>query len=330
MPALNFSNLGPANLEELRGFASLPLNSVLKCSRDQTEARWREEITDLLSTEPTVGIAAKMRAIVCGFAICTPLPWESGLLGRSMWAIKHICIDSESVDKHAVATRLVAEVSRRAAAQGAEFLLCKTSALHRVAIHALESNGFLLMDTFLDFVYNCQNSRSQNDSSPQRPEGVMIRPGTSADTDSLVQIARACFSEHFGRFHADPRIGRAAAAKIYEEWIRSCANGWADWIFVAEHRNRIAGYSAWRKPSRLDAQFGIRLGHYSIAGVHPDFFGHGIFAALTRAGMNIMGVLVDWIEGPTHVENYAVQRGYQRLGWQIAGAQHSFHKWLQA
>jgi hypothetical protein len=38
----------------------------------------------------------------------------------------------------------------------------------------------------------------------------------------------------------------------------------------------------------------------------------------------------DWIEGPTHIGNHAVQRGYLRLGWRIAGAQHSFHKWLKS
>jgi ribosomal protein S18 acetylase RimI-like enzyme len=107
-------------------------------------------------------------------------------------------------------------------------------------------------------------------------------------------------------------------------------NGWADWIVVAVHGDRIAGYSAWKKPSALDARHGIRLGHYSVGAVHPDFFGRGLFTALTRAGMEELRSSANWIEAPTHIDNHAVQRGFLRLGWRIAGAQHSFHKWLKS
>jgi hypothetical protein len=35
-----------------------------------------------------------------------------------------------------------------------------------------------------------------------------------------------------------------------------------------------------------------------------------------------------WLEGPTHIDNHAVQRGLEKLGWKRAGTQTSFHKWL--
>jgi hypothetical protein len=184
------------------------------------------------------------------------------------------------------------------------------------------------MDTLLNFVFDCGAAESNGRLRPV-PDGFVIRLATSSDIEPLVEVARSSFTEHFGRFHADPRIGRAAATAVYEEWIRSCANGWADWIVVAMHGDRIAGYSAWKKTSELDQRHGIRLGHYSIGAVHPDFFGRGLFTALTRAGMEQLRSLADWIEAPTHVHNCAAQRGFLRLGWRIAGAQHSFHKWLK-
>jgi ribosomal protein S18 acetylase RimI-like enzyme len=93
--------------------------------------------------------------------------------------------------------------------------------------------------------------------------------------------------------------------------------------------DRIAGYSAWKKPAALDQRHGIRLGHFSIGAVHPDFFGRGLFTTLTREGMEQLRSSTDWIEAPTHIDNHAVQRGFLRLGWRIVGAQHSFHKWLK-
>jgi ribosomal protein S18 acetylase RimI-like enzyme len=329
MAALVFSNLAPEGLERVRAFASLPLYTSLKCSREQVESRWMDEIAELLSNERAIGLVAEMGETTCGFAIWAPLPWESALLGKSMWAIKHIGVASRAGDENSIAAELVAEVVHRASAQGAAFLLCKTTPADTAIIHALESHGFFLMDTLLNFIFDFRASSQKQDAS-HAPDGFVLRLATSSDIEALVETARASFAEHFGRFHADPRIGRAVATRIYEEWIRSCANGWADWIIVAVQGNRIVGYSAWKQPSALDQRHGIRLGHFSIAGVHPDFFGRGIFGALAREGMDRLRSSADWIEGPTHIDNRAVQRGWLRLGWQIAGAQHSFHKWLKS
>jgi ribosomal protein S18 acetylase RimI-like enzyme len=327
MAALAFSNLAPDDLERVRDFASLSFNSVLKCSREQVESRWMDEIAELLSNELAAGFVAEMGATICGFAICAPLPWESALLGKSMWAVKHIGVASRARDRDSIATGLVAEVVYRAGARDAAFLLCKTTTADTAIIHALESNGFLLMDTLLNFVYDCRAS-GLNHRPQQLPKGFLLRLATSSDIEPLVEVARASFANHFGRFHTDPQIGHAAATTIYEEWIRSCANGWADWIVVAMHGDRIAGYSAWKKPTALDQRHGIRLGHFSIGAVHPDFFGRGLFGALTREGMEQLRSSADWIEAPTHIDNHATQRGFLRLGWRIVGAQHSFHKWL--
>jgi ribosomal protein S18 acetylase RimI-like enzyme len=325
MTAVAFANLAPDDLEQVRNFAALPLYPNLNYSRSKIESRWMDEIKELLSNERVVGFVAEIRGAICGLAICTPLLWESPLFGKSMWAIKHISVASRPGGADFIATKLVAETVRRVAAWDADFLLYKAMSSDTAIIHALESNGFLLMDTLLNFVFDCRAGGHLR----QVPEGFVLRLATSSDIEALVEIARGSFAEHFGRFHADPRIGHAAATAIYEEWIRSCANGWADWIVVAVHGDRITGYSAWKKPSALDQRHGIRLGHFSIGAVHPDFFGRGLFTALTHAGMEQLRSSADWIEAPTHIDNYATQRGFLRLGWRIAGAQHSFHKWLK-
>jgi ribosomal protein S18 acetylase RimI-like enzyme len=328
MTAIAFSNLAPDDLELVREFASLSLHARLNCSRGQIELRWMEEIRDLLSNEGTIAFVARSRATTCGLAVCTPLPWENLLLGKSMWAIKYIGVAPRPGDGSSIATALVGEIIRRVAARDGDFLLCKLPPSDTTIIHALESSGFLLMDTLLNFICHCRPSGSNNRLG-RLPAGLALRLATSSDIGQLVEVAHASFANHFGRFHADPRIGHAAATAIYEEWIRSCASGWADWIVVATHGDRIAGYSAWKKPSMLDQRHGIRLGRYSIGAVHPDFFGRGLFTALTREGMEQLRSSADWIEAPTHIDNHPVQRGFLRLGWRIAGAQHAFHKWLK-
>jgi ribosomal protein S18 acetylase RimI-like enzyme len=328
MPAIAFANLALDDVDRVQNFASLPLYGSLDCSRSEIEPRWKDEIRELLSSEGAIGFVAKIGGTISGLVICAPLSWESPLLGKSMWAIKHIGLASGLVDVSSVATRLVAEMVRRVADRDADFLLCRAIPSDTAIIHALESTGFLLMDTLVNFVFD-RRARGSNGRQQQIPEGFVLRLATTSDIEPLAAVAHASFASHFGRFHADPRIGHDAATRIYQEWIRSCVNGWADWIVVAVHGDRIAGYSVWKKPSALDARHGIRLGHYSIGAVHPDFFGRGVFTALTHAGMEQVCSSADWIEAPTHIDNHAVQRGFLRLGWRIAGAQHSFHKWLK-
>ena len=328
MPAIAFANLALDDVDRVQNFPSLPLYGSLDCSRSEIESRWKDEIRELLSSEGAIGFVAKIGGTISGLVICAPLSWESPLLGKSMWAIKHIGLAFGLVDVSSVATRLVAEMVRRVADRDADFLLCRAIPPDTAVIHALESTGFLLMDTQLNFVFDCR-ARGSNGRQQHVPEGFVLRLATTSDIEPLAAVAHASFTGHFGRFHADPRIGHDAATGIYQEWIRSCVNGWADWIVVAVYGDRIAGYSVWKKPSALDARHGIRLGHYSIGAVHPDFFGRGVFTALTHAGMEQVCSSADWIEAPTHIDNHAVQRGFLRLGWRIAGAQHSFHKWLK-
>src|SRR5439155_598381 len=61
MAALGFSNLTSDNLERVRDFASLAFNNILKCSREQVESRWLDEIAELLSNEQAAGLVAQMR-----------------------------------------------------------------------------------------------------------------------------------------------------------------------------------------------------------------------------------------------------------------------------
>jgi ribosomal protein S18 acetylase RimI-like enzyme len=330
MPAIAFANLSLDDVDRVQEFASLPLYASLHCSRSEVESRWRDGVRELLSDESVIGFIAEISGTILGLVICTPLSWESPLLGKSMWAIKHIGVASGRGDASSVARSLVAEMVRRVADRDADFLLCRALPSDAAVIHALESNGFLLMDTLLNFLFDCRAHGSNCRTRQEIAEGFELRLATASDIEPLAEVAHSSFAGHFGRFHADPRIGHAAAAKIYQEWIRSCANGWADWIVVAMHGDRIAGYSAWKKPSALDERHAIRLGHYSIGAVHPDFFGRGLFTALTHGGMEQLCSSADWIEAPTHIDNYAVQRGFLRLGWRIAGAQHSFHKWLKS
>jgi GNAT superfamily N-acetyltransferase len=264
---------------------------------------------------------------ICSAVVYADLPWETEIIKRRMGAFKYVVLAPDALRQRNRFEHLLDCAIEWAASSGIEFLLCKAYTDDAPTIHTLQSRDFLLMDTLLDYVYDFRQDRSHS-PIPTTCDGVTIREVETSDVDELVDVAQASFHDHFGRFHFDERIGKALAGKIYEEWIKSSVSGYADWILVAEVGGKIAGYSAWKRPSAQELTHGIRMGHLSIVAVHPTYRRMGLFSTLTQTAMKLFEDIADYIEGPTHLNNYAMQRAYARLAWQLRDTRHSFHRWL--
>ena len=325
---MRLSILSQGNAEKAARLATYSFSSLLGLDDSQMRRRWLEDIFDILDQPGSGGLLLEDCEVTMGIVAWSLLPWESKILGRQMSTLRVLTVAHQSPKRDVYFDHLLKSALDFCSQNGSEFLLCKMSDLDDDKTSTLIKNGFELMDTLVDFVCALSKERADGLQQKRAQDGFELRLATVADVDSLAEIARASFANHFGRFHSDRRIGREQATRIYEEWIRSCALGWADWIILAVKEARIAGYSAWKKPSSLDLRHNIRLGHYSIAGIHPDFFGKGLFTTLTRTGMEMMQGHALWVDGPTHIDNHPVQRAYEKLGWKRVGAQTSFHKWL--
>lgn len=225
------------------------------------------------------------------------LEWESRIFGRRMGVVRDV--EGDAI--------------RRALEQPFEFLLCKVSTARTDVVHELERNGFLLVETAVHYVFDCRHA------VPRIEVPCTIRHARQGDRDAAVAVARAAFASHFGRFHADPNIARDDATRVYEEWIRSSFDGYADAILLAVNGDRVIGFSVWRAEGK-DV-------HYSIGGVDPAYHTRGVFRALTAAGMELWRDRADTIDGPTHIRNLAVQRAYLSLGWELRESAYTFHRW---
>lgn len=324
--------LGGGGAAELRplleGTRYKPRRFLKDVSNERFCDWWQEEIEAALTGAGGTALVAEVDGRVAGFSVVGDLPWESAILGKKMGAVKHIAA-TEGEEAARVLEALIRRGLERARDGAYDFVLCKTYTDDVVTIHALERQGFLLMDTALGFVIDLRKNPAVAERVPALPSGVGLRIAGEADRAGLVEVAGRAFAAHFGRFHSDPRIGPEWARTIYVRWIESCLEGWADWIVVAETSGRIVGYSAWKRPSEGEARHQLGLGHYSIGAIDPDFSGRGLFSALSHKGEELLRGLVTRIEVPTHVNNYPVQRSLIQLGWRIEVAQYSFHKWLK-
>jgi hypothetical protein len=319
------NRLAPLLQESAKG----PYRFLVPEMRDELNHFWLDSIVDLVRTKNALVLAALDKGILVGCLIYTNNTWESRTLGHKAGVINHLIISESLSSGRQIAGELLDSLFLWAISHEVQFLLCKPYTDSVEVIQACETRGFLLVDALLDCIYDYRRFPIQEIIVPEIYKDVSIRFAEPSDMEELMVVAGSAFQSHFGRYHSDEKIGRDSATRIYQEWIRSSLNGYADWTCVAEINGRIAGYSIWKKPSSLEQRLSVRVGHYSIAGIHPDFFGRGLFTALTYEGMRLFDGIADVIEGPTHINNYGVQLGYSKLHWRVCiDARYSFHKWL--
>jgi GNAT superfamily N-acetyltransferase len=305
-----------------------PYRFLLGDLRDNLVAFWLNQIVELCRAKEGEVFSVAGKGKIEGIAVFNALPWETRIFGKKMGILKHIIVDVDCPHKRDVVEQLLGHLIDWAGARGNEFLLCKTYTDDILTIHALEKHGFLLMDTILDYVFDFREFSLCDIPNPPLPKGAEVRLATEDDIEELLTVARKSFRDHFGRFHADERISKRKATQVYEEWVKSSFEGFADWILVAEIDGRITGYSVMKKPSSLEQTLKVKVGEYNIGGVHPDYRGQGLFSYMSYEVMKLFNGKVDCILGPTHVNNNSLQRVLNKLIWRICDARHSFHRWL--
>lgn len=333
MSEFEIRNLAPEQMGDIRPLLEQsdfkPMRYLARELGNDLGGFWFASTVELMKGKSARAFAAFRDHKAVGLLVYTDNPWETRILNRGAGVINSLVVDPSEAQGEPVANALLEQALSHASAHGVRFLLCKPFTDAVSVIHALESQGFRLMDTLIDCCCDFRRFPVSKIHPPAVSEGVVIRLATGEDAEELTAVARAAFRHHFGRYHADEHIGSELATRFYEEWIKSSISGYADWVCVAEIDGRIAGYAIWRKPSPLEAGLRLRVGHYSIAGIHPDYSGRKLFTALTYEGMKLLEGFADVVEGPTHVNNYGVQVGYSKLHWRVCvDARHSFHRWL--
>jgi RimJ/RimL family protein N-acetyltransferase len=314
--------------EALPHFSYRPLPHLAYLKREQIEGYWLDDIASELADERSTGFASRAADRIKGLVLYSDSPWDTKVIGEPVAIIKYL-VGTDDTQESRVLDDLLTEVLEHAANRGIHCLMCKVQPLQFGAIHALERYGFLLMDTLLDFLFDFSGASFEKISPPQPLNGLRLRLANPEDLSELLALTEEAFANHFGRYNADPKLRPGTGTKVYQEWVRSSFSGAADWILIAEVDDKIAGYSVWKKASALETKHSFDIVHCTLAGIHPNFFGRGLYTTLTFEGMRMAHKFASHLDGPAHVSHYPVHRAMLKLGWKIAGVRHSFHKWLK-
>jgi dTDP-4-amino-4,6-dideoxy-D-galactose acyltransferase len=326
------ARLGLDAIDELREalprFTHPPLAHLPHLNPDVRRAYWLKEIRQSLADESCIALASMASAQISGFLIYNDSRWDSQIIGRRIGTVKHLAVTNDDPAATEIVCQLIDELKRTLTRHTTECVVCRVSAGDLPAIHALEQRGFSLMDSLADFVFDFSRTSIEQIKAPEQHKQLNIRRAEQADLPALMNINKRVFADYFGRYHADRRIPRDAATKVYVEWVRFALQDWADWVIVAEIDGTIAGFGLWRKVLDPKEHNSAGVANCDMVVADPAFQARRVGTALMLEGMRIARDSAQYLVGPVHICNYAIQRMLQRLGWRISGARHSFHNWL--
>jgi ribosomal protein S18 acetylase RimI-like enzyme len=222
-----------------------------------------------------------------------PQPFETEFLGGPVFRL-----DVETATRPEALERGVPDLLRRARAAGARLVSCRLRAACQPLIDALVAIDFREIETLLTF------ERALSDLPP-RPAGLDAALARPRDAAACIAIARTAFTTD--RFHADPRIARAAADALKARWVENGLNGRADATFVARDRGRTVGFNL----CLLRGDFAV----IDLIAVRPDAQGRGFGRALVAESLHHYAPVVRAMRVGTQATNAASIGLYRSMGF---------------
>lgn len=184
-------------------------------------------------------------------------------------------------------------------------------------VHGLTSEGFLLMDTQVQYSLNL------NRLGPLPQSSFRVRRARMEEAPQLAELARDSFHHSLTHYHADARLDRTRCDEVYSRWVVRSLRSADDAVWVAEESDRLLGFGV--------ARIQDSRGEAVLAGVRPSTGRCGIYIyrALLLAGTRfVKDKGIKHAVTSTQISNLVIQRMWIRMRWEPSRAYHTFHKWF--
>lgn len=180
------------------------------------------------------------------------------------------------------------------------------------ALAALEAAGMRVVNVTLTLAA---------DPSAPLPEGaVQVREAEPERDQALLDVAKRSF--RYSRFHLDPDVPQAVAARIKRDWVWSYLNGLrGERLLVAVREDEPVGFLAVLERDDGDRRVGV----IDLVGVAPEAQGLGAGRSLVRAFHEHAAGRWQVVEVGTQAANTPATAFYERLGYVAVRTAYDLH-----
>ena len=204
--------------------------------------------------------------------------------------------------------------------EGVQLLIarCPSSALPTA--HAIEAAGGRLMDVLTYHTFDFEKT-----AMPADDNSVTSRLARPQDGPAIAIVAGPMFKGYQGHYHADPRLDRVKCDEVYVSWAeRSCqSRDVADDVLVLVEGDAILAFATLRLNSPQEAEI-------VFGGVSQVAQGRGLYRTLIVRSMEWCQARARRVVISTQLTNVAVQKVWNRLGFELTRSYLTFHVWFDA
>lgn len=210
--------------------------------------------------------------------------------------------------------QLINKVVHNLKVDGIEYATFRLSSAEDLdMIHALETNGFKLVDGYLILLKEGLSSDRIGGS------GIKIRDANEGDIAPLQDAIAPTFL--YSRFFRDrSTLSEKSAVEMHREWIKNSILGKvAEHVIVAEDQGEPIGFMTLEMDSDVEKYFGIKMGHIPLVGIDPKYRGRHIALDLSdhafKTWFTERGAEMIRIE--TQLINIPATRTYENAGFRL-------------
>lgn len=238
---------------------------------------------------------------------CELLPWDTRFFGVSIARVRGNILSATTADS----------IERWCGDHQIQCLYFLARPNDSVTVKLAESRGFHLVDVRVSMDQPLDLSSIPSATTLSSP----YRAARRDDIPELRRIARLSHTDT--RFFFDDRFTVKQCESLYETWIQSSVEGFAQAVFVIEQSGRVAGYITCHVSKEAQE------GSIGLIAVDASQQGKGLGRQLVAAAMDwFTARKVPRVSVVTQGRNVAAQRLYARCGFIPRNLELYYHRWF--
>ena len=278
-----------------------------------------ERVHETISQERNFGITLSLDSKHVGVIWAYHAMWESEILGVPM-AKADILVDQANGVSSPVAAECLQILKEWAAKSDIRHLAVRLNLEDRAIRIALENAEFHIVDVLL--VQQLTISRS----AVSRQATVTCRPAVPQDAATFEQDVSGLY--RLSRYNADGGFDSNRLKYLYQNWLKSDFDTWANHVIVAELGGRAAGFITCHLEERYAVCTGLALGFIGLLGVLPFAQGRGVGKSLVDSATKWFTERdVEVVTVATQITNYPGLSTYQSCDFKPLTSLATYHHW---